>query len=87
MTRDEILSGALKACSVLSEMKSAKLVKEDILKEARADLSVVPEAGSISYSPQTTAWHGRILRETGLTTGSGPPRWRAVAVEGGGRGQ
>jgi zeta-carotene desaturase len=61
MTRDEILSGALKELDMFfPEVKRAKLIKSGVLKEARATFSVVP--GLDKFRPQqTTEWPGLYL--------------------------
>jgi squalene-associated FAD-dependent desaturase len=61
MTRDEILTGALKELQIFfPEVKRAKLVKSGILKEARATFSVVP--GLDQFRPaQATEWPGMYL--------------------------
>jgi zeta-carotene desaturase len=61
MTRDEILSGALKELDMFfPEVKRAKLIKSGVLKEARATFSVVP--GLDKFRPQqTTVWPGLYL--------------------------
>jgi squalene-associated FAD-dependent desaturase len=61
MTRDEILTGALKELQVFfPEVKRAKLVKSGILKEARATFSVMP--GLDQFRPaQATEWPGMYL--------------------------
>src|SRR5260370_3440331 len=61
MTRDEILSGALRELQLfLPEVKRAKLVKSGVLKEARATFSVVP--GLDRFRPtQATVWPGLYL--------------------------
>ncbi len=61
MTRDEILSGALKELRLFfPEVKRARLVKSGVLKEARATFSVVP--GLDRFRPtQTTQWPGLYL--------------------------
>jgi zeta-carotene desaturase len=61
MTRDEILTGALKELQVFfPEVKRARLVKSGILKEARATFSVMP--GLDQFRPaQATEWPGMYL--------------------------
>jgi len=61
MTRDEILSGALKELEIFFPVvKRAKLIKSGVLKEARATFSVVP--GLDKFRPhQTTEWPGLYL--------------------------
>jgi zeta-carotene desaturase len=61
MTREEILSGALKELQLFfPEVKRAKLIKSGILKEARATFSVVP--GLDRFRPgQETDWPGLYL--------------------------
>jgi len=61
MTREEILSGALKELQMFfPEVKRAKLVKSGVLKEARATFSVVP--GLDEFRPsQVTHWPGLYL--------------------------
>ncbi len=61
MTREEILSSALRELAMFfPEVKTAKVVKSGVLKEARATFSVIP--GLDAFRPgQTTAWPGLFL--------------------------
>jgi squalene-associated FAD-dependent desaturase len=61
MTRDEILSSALKELELFfPEVKRARLIKSGLLKEARATFSVMPKLDEFRPN-QTTEWPGFYL--------------------------
>ena len=77
MSREEILASALGEAELFfPAMREARLMKSEVIKEARATVSVTPGLDEFR-PPQTTPWPRLYVAGDLDRRPSGPPPWRA----------